>query len=96
MVGRVVAKFCPRKPIKPGTWSITGDATQVHRNSLVHHLRLSVRLWMECRAHAELDPSELEDITPHMSHEDRVPITDNRLRKSMEADNVLEEGTGLS
>ena len=49
---------------------------------------------MEGRAAQELDPSQLKQFFLEVAGEDRVTITDNRTRKSMEPDDVIEECPG--
>jgi hypothetical protein len=38
-----------------------------------------------------LNAGQLEEIAPHVSSEHRIAVTDNRRRKSMEANNTFEE-----
>jgi hypothetical protein len=38
---------------------------------------------VERRAHAELDASELEEVSPHMAGEHLVSIADDRLEEAM-------------
>ena len=77
MIGRVVAILCPRKPLKPCARSVTCDAPEVHSYSLVHRLRLTVCLRMKCCTKTERDTGKLEEISPNVACEHRVPITDN-------------------
>jgi len=49
---------------------------------------------MEGRAAQELDPSQLKQFFLEVAGEDRVTITDNRTRKAMEPDDVIEERPG--
>jgi len=44
-------------------------------------------------AHLELDPSELEEIAPHMPHKHWIAITNNGRRKTMKSDNAVKEHT---
>jgi hypothetical protein len=48
---------------------------------------------VECGAHTQLDAYHFEEVTPYDTGEDLVPITYDGVGKSMEANNLGEEGT---
>jgi hypothetical protein len=47
---------------------------------------------VERGAHTQLDACHLEEVAPHGAGEDRVPIAHNGVGKSMESDDLGEEG----
>jgi hypothetical protein len=49
---------------------------------------------MKGGAHAQLNTSQPEEVTPKVACEDRVSIAHDRLWKTVQADNVGEERTG--
>ena len=77
MIGRVVAILRPRKPLKPCARPVTCDAPEIHSDSLVDRLRLTVRLRMKCCTESKRDTGKLEEISPNVACEHWVPITDN-------------------
>ena len=77
MIGRVVAILRPRKPLKPCAQAVSCDAPEVHSYSLVHRLRLTVCLRLECCTESERDTGKLKEITPNVACEHQVPITNN-------------------
>jgi hypothetical protein len=66
---------------------------KIHRDHLVDHLRLAIRLLVEGSTHAQGDASHLEEVAPHMASEHRVSVTDDGRRKPVQPDNAIEEGT---
>ena len=93
MICGVVTEFRPRQPVQLVARAVTHETSQVHGYGLVHRFGLPVRLWVERRAHPKLDASMMKQITPHMPREHRVTIADDGLGKSMEAHDILEEGS---
>jgi hypothetical protein len=89
--GRVVAKFCPRQPLKPLPWSVAEETPEKHGNHLVRHLRPTIRLWLECGGEAELDTGEGEQLLPKFVGEDQVSVSDNGARQPMQANNGIKE-----
>jgi len=72
--GGVVDELRPRKPTQPAARTITCQATKVDAQNAVSHLGLAVRLWMECRADAELDAGQLEELLPEGACEHQIPV----------------------
>ena len=95
MERRVVAELGPGQPVEPVAWAVAGEAPQVHGDGLVHRLRLAIRLRMEGRAETQLDARLTEEVPPHPTSENRVAVADDGLRKSVEPNNVVEEGAGV-
>ena len=74
--------------------AVTCQASQIHSDSLVDGLGLPVRLWVERRAHQELDSGAAEQITPDVTCEHGVTVADYGLRDAVKPHDVLEEGSG--
>jgi hypothetical protein len=49
---------------------------------------------MKRHTHVKLHPGALEEVLPHMTSKDRIPITDDRPREAVEPDYSLEERLG--
>jgi hypothetical protein len=54
----------------------------------------SVYIWVERRAHVKSDARHLEEIAPHMAHEDWVAVTDDESGEPVKVNDVVEEGPG--
>jgi hypothetical protein len=54
----------------------------------------SVYIWVERRAHVKSDARHLEEIAPHIAHEDRVTVADDESGEPMKANDAVEEGPG--
>jgi hypothetical protein len=80
---RVVPKFGERKETTPLLRRIMHSATQEHFDTLIHALRLAVRLWMIGSGELELRPELLEQVFPERACEDTITVRDNRARHSM-------------
>jgi hypothetical protein len=49
---------------------------------------------MESHAHVKSDTGHLEQVTPHITGEDRVTVASDGVVEPMEADNAVKEGPG--
>ena len=83
MEGSVVAVLHPRKPVEPVPRPVPGDAAKVHGDCLVHSLELVVDLRVEGGADPQLDAGPPEEITPNVTGEHRIAVTDYGVRKPM-------------
>ena len=86
-----VVWYAVLKPTHPLSGMITGEAAEVHDDDLVCSLRLPIGLGMERQCHVQLGAREPHELAPEGRREDGVPIRDDGLRKTMEADNLGEE-----
>jgi len=91
--GGIVAVLRPGQPVHPRLRQVTCDTPKIHCDDLIDHLRLTVCLRVEGRAHAERDAGHLEEVTPHMTGENRVPVADDGRREPMQTNNAVEECT---
>jgi hypothetical protein len=71
---------------------ITDETVQIYDDDLVDHLRLSIRLWVECRRHIELDARGKEKLRPEATGEHRIVVVDDAAGDVVEAHNGVEEG----
>ena len=78
--------------MKPRTWTIAGQASEVDAQDTICHLGLPISMRVERRTEAELDTGELEQFRPECAGEDRIPITDDGARNAMEPHDLVEEG----
>jgi hypothetical protein len=65
LIQGIVAILHPREPLQPTLGSITDEATKIHHNYPICHLRLSIGLRLESRAHAKLSTEEMKEFLPH-------------------------------
>ena len=64
VVGSIVGVLSPRKPRRPLSGTIAGEATQLHGDDLVRHLRLAIGLRVERQAHLKLGTHGAEQGLP--------------------------------
>jgi len=62
---------------------IADDAPEVHGDDLVDSLRLSIRLGVEGGAQPQLDAGAAEQVTPNVTGEHRITVTNYGVRKPM-------------
>jgi hypothetical protein len=86
----IVAKFSPRKPLKPRPGTIPYEAVELHCDHLTT-LRLPIGRRVEGRAHLQFDTRQFEQFKPKGTSKHCAPITYNRTRNPMKPDNGLKE-----
>jgi hypothetical protein len=87
LVGSVEALLCPWQPPQPLLGPINCQTPQVYNDHLVRRLRLTITPRVKTGAYVQLGPGQLEKLSPKRAGEHRVPIADDGLRQTMEADN---------
>jgi hypothetical protein len=92
--GSIIAILCPRKPIHPCARLVTCNTAKIHRNDLVNHLRLAIRLRVESCTHAQLHPRHLEEVAPHFASKHGVPVADDGSGELVQPNNAIKESLG--
>lgn len=88
---RIVPKLCKRKELTPVIQASMDEAAQINFQALIDALRLTIRLRVIRRAHAEFNPDDLEQLLPKSARKDWVPIRENDcFRETMQLVNVVQ------
>jgi hypothetical protein len=93
VVASVVAVLYPRQPLKPAVRTVTGKATQIHLDSAIDNLGLTITLGMISCTKSQFGSTQAKQFSPKQTGECDVTITHNSFRQTIKFENIVKEQT---
>jgi len=96
VVASVVTVLHPRQPLKPMARTVTYKATQIHLDSAIDNLYLSITLRVISRAESQFSSTQPKQFSPKQTRERYITITHNSRTQAMKFENIIKEQVGYT